>query len=176
MPPTSASFQAMVTGMRTIWGEDKTRAWLEGINANSPSMYEDNAATVTAVGAGEVEVGFVDNYYLYRLLAEEGESFPARNYHLRDGGPGALVMVAGAGILESSKHKEEAEQLIDFMLSSVAQQYFAGQTNEYPLIGNITIQSGLLPLDEINQPSVSAGDLADIEGTQRLLRETHILP
>jgi len=176
LPPTNASFQTMVTGMRAIWGEDKTREWLEGIHANNPSMYADNTATVAAVGAGEVEVAFVNHYYLYRLLAKEGESFPARNYHLRDGGPGALVMVAGAGILKSSKHKEAAEQFIDFMLSSVAQQYFASQTNEYPLIGNIAIQPGLMPLDEINQPSISTSDLAGIESTQRLLREALLLP
>jgi len=87
-----------------------------------------------------------------------------------------LVMVAGAGILKSSKHKEAAEQFIDFMLSSVAQQYFASQTNEYPLIGNIAIQPGLMPLDEINQPSISTSDLAGIESTQRLLREALLLP
>ena len=27
-PPTNGSFQAMVTGMRLIWGEEKTRNWL----------------------------------------------------------------------------------------------------------------------------------------------------
>jgi iron(III) transport system substrate-binding protein len=176
LPPTNGSFQTMVTGMRAVWGEEKTRQWLEGIQANNPSTYRNNTATVAAVGAGEVEVGFVNHYYLYRFLAEEGESFSARNYHLREGGPGALIMVAGAGVLESSKHKEEAERFIDFMLSSLAQQYFASQTNEYPLIGDIATQPGLLPLDEINQPSISAGDLADLDGTQRLLRETGIIP
>lgn len=175
-PPTNASFQAMVTGMREIWGEDKTRDWLKGIHANDPAMYAGNGATVAAVGAGEVEVGFVNHYYLYRLLEENGESFPVRNYHLRDGGPGALVTVAGVGILKSSKHKEAAEQFIDFMLSDAAQQYFATQSHEYPLTGNIPIKPGLVPFDEINQASISLSDLPSIEGTQRLLRETHILP
>ena len=176
LPPTNGSFQTMVTGMRAVWGEERTREWLEGILANNPSTYRNNTATVAAVGAGEVEVGFVNHYYLYRFLAEEGESFSARNYHLRDGGPGALIMVAGAGILESSEHKEEAEKFIDFMLSNLGQQYFASRTNEYPLIEGIATQPGLLPLDDINQPSISAGDLADLDGTQRLLRETGILP
>jgi ABC-type Fe3+ transport system substrate-binding protein len=49
----------MVTGMRQVWGEDTTREWLEGIMANEPTFYEKNTPTVAAVGAGEVDIGFV---------------------------------------------------------------------------------------------------------------------
>ncbi|MCI0396539.1 MAG: extracellular solute-binding protein, partial [Chloroflexi bacterium] len=38
--PTNGSFQAMVTTMRAVWGEERTRAWLEGIQANEPVAYE----------------------------------------------------------------------------------------------------------------------------------------
>ena len=87
--PTNGSFQVMVTGMRQVWGEEQTREWLEGILANNPTVYPKNTPIVAAVGAGEVEVGFVNHYYLHRFLAEEGESFPARNYFLPSGGPGS---------------------------------------------------------------------------------------
>ena len=132
--PTNASFQTMVTAMRVLWGEDKTREWLEGVQANDPTMYPKNTPQVAAVAAGEIDVGLVNHYYLFRFLAEEGDSFPARNYHPRAGGPGAVVMVAGAGILSSGENRENAERFLEFMLSQVAQQYFAGQTFEYPLV------------------------------------------
>ena len=83
--PTNGSFQAMVTAMRVVWGEEKTREWLLGIQANDPTVYAKNTPTVAATGAGEVDVGFVNHYYLYRFLAEEGEEFGARNYHVTDG-------------------------------------------------------------------------------------------
>ncbi|MFQ5615242.1 MAG: extracellular solute-binding protein, partial [Anaerolineales bacterium] len=57
--PTNGSFQVMVTGMRKAWGEERTREWLEGILANEPVVYEKNTPIVAAVGAGEVQVGFV---------------------------------------------------------------------------------------------------------------------
>ncbi|MEW5989029.1 MAG: extracellular solute-binding protein, partial [Chloroflexota bacterium] len=63
--PTNGSFQAMVTAMRTVWGEEETRRWLEGVLANEPVAYESNTPIVAAVGAGEIEVGFVNHYYLY---------------------------------------------------------------------------------------------------------------
>ena len=176
-PPRNSSFQTMVTAMRTLWGEEKTKQWLLDIKANDPKEYAKNTPTVAAVESGEVEVGFVNHYYLYRFLREEGESFQARNHHLVSGGPGSLVMVAGAGILETSDNKDAAKRFLKFLLSKEGQQYFASETFEYPLVDGIRAERGLIPLSEINKPSVNLGvDLKDLKGTQRLLRETGIIP
>lgn len=174
--PTNASFQTMVTAMRALWGEEKATQWLEGVQANNPVIYPKNTPQVAAVAAGEIDVGLVNHYYLFRFLAEEGEDFPARNYHPRAGGPGATVMVAGAGILESSDNRDAAERFLEFMLSVVGQQYFAGQTFEYPLVAGVKVQHELAPLAEINHPNIPLRDLADLAGTQRLLQETGVLP
>ena len=174
--PTNASFQTMVTAMRALWGEEKTHEWLEGVQANDPVIYPKNTPQVAAVAAGERDVGLVNHYYLFRFLAEEGEDFPARNYHPRAGGPGATVMVAGAGILNSSDNRDSAEKFLEFMLSRVGQQYFAGQTFEYPLVEGVKVPHELVALEDINHPSIPLKDLADLEGTQRLLRETGVLP
>jgi iron(III) transport system substrate-binding protein len=174
--PTNSSFQTMVTAMRKLWGEDKTLEWLQGIQNNEPHIYPKNTPIVTAVGTGEIDVGFPNHYYLYRFLAEEGESFPARNYYLPAGGPGSMVMVAGAGILSTSDHVEQANRFIAFLVSPVAQQYFASQTFEYPLVEGVKTNRGLLPLNEINKPNVGVGDLTDLTGTQRLLRKAGIVP
>ena len=174
--PTNASFQTMVTAMRALWGENKTSQWLKGVQANNPVIYPKNTPQVAAVAAGEIDVGLVNHYYLFRFLSEEGEDFAARNYHPRAGGPGATIMVAGAGILGSSDNSDAAERFLEFMLSRVGQQYFAGQTFEYPLVEGIQVPHVLVPLEEINHPSIPLRDLADLEGTQRLLRETGVLP
>jgi iron(III) transport system substrate-binding protein len=174
--PTNASFQTMVTAMRGLWGEDETRRWLLEMQANDPIAYDKNTPIVAAVGAGEIDVGLVNHYYLYRFLQEEGESFPARNYFLPDGGPGALVMVAGAGILATASNPQAAAQFIDYLLSQVAQQFFATQTFEYPLVDGIVTARELPALDELNAASIDLADLADLQGTVALLRETGVLP
>ena len=174
--PTNASFQTMVTAMRTMWGEDRTRAWLEGIQANDPKVYPKNTPQVAAAAAGEIDVGFVNHYYLFRFLAEEGEDFTARNYHPRAGGPGSIIMVAGAGILGTSENRANAEKFLSFMLSQVGQQYFASQTFEYPLVEYVKTSRVLTALADINSPQIAAASLTDLAGTQKLLRETGILP
>ena len=121
-------------------------------------------------------MGFVNHYYLHRFIQEDGEDFGARNYFLSDRGPGSLVLVAGAGILETSKNRENAERFLRFMLSKVAQQYFAGQTFEYPLVEDVQTHRLLLPLSEVNSPDIDMASLSDVRGTLALLRELRILP
>ena len=173
--PTNGSFQAMVTAMRVVWGEDKTREWLLGIQANEPKVYPKNTPTVAAAAAGEVDVGFVNHYYLHRFLAEQGEDFPARNYHVTGGGPGGIVLVAGGGILKTAENKDNAERFFNFMLSRVVQQYFSGQTYEYPLVDGVNTNRILTPLEEINNPDIDMASLDDLAGTQTLLRDLGIL-
>ena len=173
--PTNGSFQAFVTALRAIEGEDRAREWLEGIQANDPVVYPDNSTTLDAVASGEVEVGFVNHYYLYRALAEQGEDFGARNYYLENGDPGALVIVAGTGILQTADNPEEAQRFVDYLLAEQAQQYFADETYEYPMIEGVQTPEGLVPLSEIQTPQVDLGDLDDLQGTLELLRETGVL-
>ena len=174
-PPTNASFQTMVTGMRAMWGDEQTREWLVAMQANEPVSYPRNTPIVAAVAAGEIDVGLVNHYYLHRFLAEQGEAFPARNHHLVDGGPGSLVMVAGIGILRSAVNRGEAEQFVELLLSMIGQQYFASQTYEYPLIDGVATGRALTPISEINKPVIALNDLKDIAVTQGMLRAVGVL-
>ena len=174
--PTNASFQTMVTAMRVMWGDDKTGEWLRGIQANEPKLYPKNTPIVAAAASGEIDVGFVNHYYLHRFIQEDGEGFGARNYYLKDEGPGSLIMVAGAGIMTTARNRENAERFLHFMLSGVAQQYFAGKTYEYPLVGDVNTHRLLVPLLDIANPGIDMTSLSDLRGTQTMLRDLGVIP
>jgi iron(III) transport system substrate-binding protein len=173
--PTNASLQSFVTAYRVLRGDDAAKAWLEGIQANQPKVYEGNDAVLAAIAAGEVEVGFVNHYYLMRQLDEQGEDFPVRNFFLPGGDPGSLVNVAGVGILTTAPHAEAAQRFVDFLLEEEAQRYFAEETDEYPLIEGVEVKAGLPPLDAIESPDIDLSDLSDLEGTLRLMQEAGVL-
>lgn len=173
--PTNGSFQAFVTAMRAVHGEDATRRWLEGILANEPRSYPSNAPIVEAVAAGEIDVGFVNHYYLLQLKAERGDDFPAANYYPADGDIGALVNVAGAGILRSAAHPQAAERFLEYLLSEDAQRYFAESTFEYPLVQGVPAPEDVPPLESVKTPDVDLSDLWDLEGTLELLRDVGAL-
>lgn len=174
--PTNGSFQAMVTALRVGWGEERTEEWLRAMIDNDVKIYPKNTPQVAAAASGEIDVGLVNHYYLYRFLAEEGEEFTARNAHLRGGGPGAIVLVSGTGILQTADNPENAAKFIRFLISPLGQQYFAGSTYEYPLAADVRPSILLTPLDEIGQPDITLSDLSDLAGTQRLLQKVGALP
>ena len=174
--PTNASFQAFVSAMRKLNGDDATRQWLEDMIANGVQSYDNNVAIVEAVGKGEIQLGLSNHYYLYRFLEEQGESFPARNYHFPDGGADALVNVAGAGVVNTTNQEELALRFVDFLLSDEAQQYFADETVEYPLVtADVKVNPLLKPLSELNPPQIDLGDLSDLQGTLEMLQDVGAL-
>jgi iron(III) transport system substrate-binding protein len=172
--PTNGSFQAFVTALRVLEGEDRAREWLTCMQANEPLVFPNNAAQVEAVAAGEIDAGLVNHYYLYQFLAED-PNFPARNYHLRAGDAGAIVNIAGAGIVNTAANPEAAEAFIRYMLSEAGQTYFNTQTHEYPLSAAIEVNPLLVPLEQIQTPELDLSNLDDLEGTLNLLQELGIL-
>ena len=174
--PRNGSFQSFVTALRQQLGEDTAREWLEGMKNNDAQEYPNNTSIVQAAANGEVDVGFVNHYYLERFLAEYGEDFEARNYYIGNGDPGALVLVAGAGILEASDNKETALEFVDFLLSEPAQQYFTSDAKEYPVAAGVEPEGDLPSIESLDPPDVDLGSLSDLQGTIDLLREVGVLP
>ena len=173
--PTHGSFQAFVTALRVLQGDDKAREWLQGIQANEPKVYEGNTAVVQAVAAGEIDAGFVNHYYLFQQLEEQGPGFAARNYYLTNGDPGALVNAAGAGILKGAQNRTAAAQFVEFLLSDEAQRYFADETYEYPLVAGVPVNPALPALGDIQTPQIDLSKLSDLQGTLQLLQDLGIL-
>jgi iron(III) transport system substrate-binding protein len=173
--PLNGSFQAFVTAIRRTHGDERAREWLSCIQANKPRVYPKNSPIVAAAGSGEIDVGFVNHYYLYRFIKEFGEKFSARNYHLPAGKAGNLINVAGISILKSAKKRSTAENFINFLLRLESQQYFSNTTYEYPLAEGAKTNPLVRPLKEIDTPDIDLSDLDDLNGTLKLLQELEIL-
>ncbi len=168
LAPTNASFQAFVSAMRLSIGDARTRAWLEGIERNRPVLLENNIQTLEAIAREEVEVGFVNHYYLHELRAERPD-LPVENHFTRPRDPGSLVNVSGIGLLDDSP---EARRFAEFLLDVEGQRYFATDTEEYPLLPGVRPDEALRPLAEIQGPDVRLGQLgAMLPSTVELIRE-----
>jgi iron(III) transport system substrate-binding protein len=172
--PTNGSFQAFITALRVLEGEARAREWVACLQANEPLVYANNSAIVEATANGEIAAGFVNHYYLFRFLAEDPD-FPVRNYFPRAGGVGAMVNVAGVGIVNTTDNLAAAEAFVQFLLRESSQQYFNTETNEYPLSANIPLNPLLPPLSTITGPALDLSDLDDLEGTLQLLQELGVL-
>ncbi|MYA02400.1 MAG: iron ABC transporter substrate-binding protein [Chloroflexi bacterium] len=169
--PTNGSFQAFVTAMRQIHGDAATEEWLRGMIANDVKVFPKNTPQVQAVGDGELDIGLVNHYYLFRF----DDDWPAANHFTDSGNAGALINVAGVAMLEGSSNRANALRFIRFLLSAEGQAYFRDQTNEYPVASEIDANPRLIPLDELNPPSLALTSLSDLDGTLELLRKVGAL-
>jgi iron(III) transport system substrate-binding protein len=172
--PTNASFQAFVTGMRVLDGEEATREWLKGFKANEPKVYERNNLILDAVDSGEVPLGLINHYYWYEKAAEVGAGKMTAKLHFpAKGDPGALINVAGVGLLKGADQSAAAGKAVDYLLSADAQTYFADETKEYPLAAGVTSKvEGLPPLESIDAPKIDLGRLNSLQETLAMLQET----
>jgi iron(III) transport system substrate-binding protein len=170
--PTNASFQAFVTSMRVLHGEDKTLEWLRAMKTNAV-IYEKNSAILEAVENKIVDAGLINHYYWFAMGREIGfDNLNSRlgQFEARD--VGNLINAAGVGIVSDSN---AARSFVEYLLSQTGQQYFVDQTSEYPLISGIEAGVDLTPLSQIPAPDIDLSDLDSLEETLNLIREAGLI-
>lgn len=160
--PTGADFQAIVSAVLELEGEDATREWLAGLKENGVIL-QNNLVVMQTVDSGEVDAGIAYHYYWYRDREESGsDSDGSALYFFGNQDPGAFLSVSGAGILGSSENKEAAEQFVEWLTAEDAQQAMAeSYALEYPLNPAATLNPEVKPFDELEPPSV---DMAKLNG------------
>ena len=174
--PTNASFQSFVTALRVVAGEDKARQWLEAMKANGTKSYPNNVEILNAVDDGKLQLGLINHYYWYEKVAENGPNgVPSRLAYLPGGDPGALVNVAGVGMLKGTGHGEAAKKAMDYLLGADAQKYFADTTKEYPLVAGVPTAPGLPPFDSLKGPEVDLSKLDSLEQTITMLQDVGLV-
>lgn len=170
--PTNGSFQDFVSVMREDFGDDVTREWLDGLVANDARTYGNNLAIRDAVGRGEIPFGLVNHYYNERALAEDPTA-PSENFFFTAGDIGSTILVTAAGILAGTAEQDTASELLEFLLAQESQEYFAGETFEYPLAAGARPATDLPELDTVTAPPADLAALgADLEATKQLIEQS----
>jgi iron(III) transport system substrate-binding protein len=155
-----ADFQAIVSAVLALEGEDATRAWLTGLQRNA-EVYASNSAVMKAVDEGEIDVGVMYHYYWYRDQAEGGLlGDDAKLHFFGNQDPGAFLSISGAGVLASSDQKKAAQRLVEFLTSAAAQKRLADSSAlEYAVGNGVPSAEALPPLDSLQAPVVDPGTL-----------------
>ena len=170
-----ADFQAIVSAVLALEGEEATRAWLAGLEKNA-GVYQSNTAVMQAVDEGESEVGVMYHYYWYRDQAENGLlGDDAELHYFGNQDPGAFVSVSGAGVLASSDQKDDAQRLVAYLTGPEAQAKLAESDALEYAVGTGVESAGVLPpLAELDAPAVDPGSLNAPEVTE-LMQEVGLL-
>ncbi len=171
--------QSLLASVIAHLGPEQAERWARGMvtsMARTPSGGDTDQIKAVAAGVGDVAVA--NSYYLARLLTSEDPEdrrvaaqvapfFPDQD------GRGTHVNVSGAGVTRSSKNRDNAVRLIEFLSEDDAQRLLTETNGEYPVKPGVpwsaTLQSwgefkadtlDLTRLGELNDEAVRIADRA----------------
>ncbi len=139
-PSSNIYNQSLLASIIAHEGAEKAQGWANGVVANFARAPQGNDSTqIDAVAAGQCRLAMVNSYYVARYMdPQDTEKFAIGAkigiLHPNQATTGAHVNISGAGVAAHAPNPENAEKLIAFLLSDVAQTDFALGNNEFPIV------------------------------------------
>lgn len=158
--PAGADFQAIISALLELKGEDATRSWLKAMKANA-SFYKGNSVAMKAVNAGEIEGAVIYHYYWFGDQAKTAEN--SKNvalHYFKHQDPGAFVSISGGAVLASSQHQKEAQAFLKWITGKGGQAVLRdGDSFEYAVGNGDASNPKLVPLTDLQAPKVEPSKL-----------------
>ncbi len=147
--------QSLVASLVQNNGKNPTAKWAKGVVANMARDSKGNdRAQILAVAAGEADLAVANTYYLALMLS--GKKGPEQQEAAKKVKPffpnqqdrGTHMNISGGGVLKHAPNRDNAIQLLEFLLTKEAQEHIVNNTFEYPIIEGVephdlVVQMGL---------------------------------
>ena len=137
--------QSLVASLVKNNGKKATASWAEAVVSNMARTPKGNdRAQILAVAAGEADIAIANTYYLALMLSgKKGEEQQKAAKKVKPFFPnqqdrGAHMNISGGGILKHAPNKANAIQLLEFLLTTEAQEHIVNNTFEYPMIAGVS--------------------------------------
>ena len=173
--PENSSFQSHIAYMIGKIQKNKILNWLKKMKQNKTKVYPKNTPIVEAVIRGEISLGLVNHYYLYKINEKFKKSTPAKNYVFPNGDLGTFMNISGLGILKHSKKKQLAEKFIKFVLKDDIQKLFQENNYEFPVSKGSHKGLILEDLGLIKQQAISFEKIGKLKDVYELLKKSKVL-
>lgn len=135
--------QSLVASLIAANGQEVTERWAKGLVSNlaQPPKGGDRDQ-IKAAAAGICDIAVANTYYLVGMLngKDEAQREAAEKvavYWPNQDDRGAHVNISGAAITGASKNRDQALQLMEFLVSAEAQQWYAETNGEYPVLDGV---------------------------------------
>lgn len=155
---------ALLSAVIAHKGEDGARDWAAGLRENLARKPEGNdRAQVRAIWAGECDISLGNTYYMGGMLADPEQQAWANSVRIifptfEDGG--THVNVSGMAMTQSAPNRDEAVQLMEFLVSPEAQAIYAETNHEYPVLAGAARSELVSSWGEFTPDTVDLNELA----------------
>ena len=134
----------------TVWGEEKTKAWVDELLASEMYWNKGNAQVMRDVGEGRMAWGFTDTDDAHVSRYVKGHPTDIVVPGQGEGGMGTLLIPNSVLIVKDAKNLENAKKLVDFILSTEVESKLArGRSAQIPLRSSVKVPPGVLRLDKV---------------------------
>ncbi len=153
--------QSLVASMIEHLGEERTEQWARGLVANlARKPGGGDTDQLHAVAAGQCDLTLVNTYYYGRLVNSDKEKDRATAEKIgafwpNQDGRGAHVNVSGAGIVRHARNRDAAEALLEFLVATESQSWYAEVNNEYPIVPGASVSDTLRRLGEFRADTLN---------------------
>uniref|UniRef100_UPI004048030C Fe(3+) ABC transporter substrate-binding protein n=1 Tax=Yoonia sp. TaxID=2212373 RepID=UPI004048030C len=145
-------------------GEAGAKTWAEGVRANLARKPEGNdRAQVKAIWAGQCDISLGNTYYMGEMLSDPEQTAWAEAVRIifptfENGG--THVNVSGVAMTKAAPNREEALQLMEFLVSPTAQGIYAELNTEYPVLEGAPISDLVASWGSFTADDIDLEDLA----------------
>ena len=170
--PSDSDFVPVVSAVIATKGETAARTWLEGLKKNAQT-YQDIETVLSSVNRGDLAVGMINSYYWFRLQLEVGTSqMHTKIFYFPPNDPGGVENIAGAAIVRSSKHIQNAQRFLNFIVSAQGEQILAnGYDYEYPLRPGVAANPALPSLSSLQPTFLGIAKLGNDQAAAQLMQQ-----
>lgn len=157
----------LIANRIAAWGLDETRTWLAAVRDNMAYAPSGNdRAGVKAILEGSCDLSISNTYYMGLMLTNESEpeqkewAAAARIIYPSAETDGTQVNAAGAFIARYAPNVDNANRLIEFLLSDEAQQLYADANYEFPAVTSVKPSELTQSWGELKPSAVSLTETA----------------
>lgn len=167
---------ALLSAVIDHHGEEGAQDWAAGLRANLARKPEGNdRAQVKAIWAGQCDIAVGNTYYMGKMLASEEQSEWANSVRIvfptfENGG--THINVSGVAMTTSAPNKDEAIQLLEFLVSPTAQSIYAQENYEYPVLEGAALSELVESWGSFTPDDAALSDLAAHRPTALRIMET----
>ncbi len=160
-------------------GEEAARAWAEGVKANLARAPEGgDTDQLLGLVSGECDLAVTNTYYFARAIASQVDGLTGSTDQIGIVFPnqettGTHVNISAAAVAANAPNRENAVRFLEYLASDSAQQYFAGQNNEYPVVEGLAPDEVVQQLGEFTADDLNLAVLGQNQAAaERIFNET----
>ena len=155
--------RSLMASMIDAYGFEKVKEVVTGWISNlATEVFSNDTNALKAVSSGQCGLTIVNTYYLARLL-DDPQYDNLTLFWANQSDRGVHVNISGAGIVKTSKNKQAATLLLEYLSSEKAQDFYASANKEYPVLDGAMVHASIKDWGEFIEDNINVGKLGSLQ-------------